>query len=64
MRWPWVNRDRVRESKKKIEEQDRIANRIASQEQHIKELADFARGQLRQNHLTELFGQIPPRRHT
>lgn len=62
MRWPWSSRERVHESKKKIAEHDEDLAELEQQRPEVRHLNAYANGQLRQNHLTQLVGEIPPRR--
>lgn len=63
MRWPWSSRNRLRESKRKIAEHERALAELKEQRPKVVQLAHYAQGQIRQNHLSELVAQIPPRRH-
>lgn len=54
-------RDRARRmahAEKRIAEQEDLGRRIQEQDPKVKELASFARRQMAENHLSEMFGRI------
>lgn len=55
LRWIRDRKRRLAHSRRRIAEHEHVERRLDEQEPRVKELAAFARKQVEQNHLTQLF---------